>query len=562
MPNIPLTTDDTAKREQVRQEEIALALNKAAPGGTVWSRSTLAEVLPEPTPMTWSVIQELLSPRGGFGAMYRDVGLYPSPLLEDQGVYDLICGRTYCNLSREPLMYSNGLPLCHSFAALKAVPENALDPRAQFDLRAADWRLWAVLPVHLLRSLRASRQLGRAMATFAGDFQDRILPQFEQRFEQESKRELAGLSGHELLGCVDCRIKLTLHDYARHSLKATVFAASSISELERMLQQVVEPERAQNAVRELTMEASSEWQVNLASAFRELATGQLSKERFVARFGKRGWQEMELAQPRWCERPDELESLLAKQAQSDSELALDGSARGDKIVAELKLKSPAKHDKIEADLRKKVHAWRNLVALRESAKHHFMTGYSLIRECLLELDHRHRLEGGIFYLVREDLPRLVAGEDFSNLIVERQRRRALALSLYLPPVLFSDDLDAIGRRVETPSTGTLRGVPVSAGVAEETALVLQTPDCAVPKRPYILVCPATDPAWLPLFANARGLVMETGGILSHGAILAREFGLPAVTGLPGACQNFQTGQVLRVDGSSGTVVILPARQRW
>jgi pyruvate,water dikinase len=399
------------------------------------------------------------------------------------------------------------------------------------------------------------------MVTFARDFQDRTLPQFEQRFEQESKHKLAGLSGQELLGRLDCRIKLTLHDYARYSLKATVFAVSSVSEMERALQKAFGPERARNAVRELTTEASSEWQVNLASAFQELATGRMPKEEFVTRFGRRGWQEMELAQPRWCERPDELESLLAKQAQSDSELALDGSARGDKIVAELKLKSPAKHAKFETASRKKVHAWRNLVGLRETAKHHFMTGYSLIRECLLELDHRHRLEGGIFYLVREELPRLVAGEDFSNLVAERQRRRTLALSLELPPVLFSDDLDAIGRRVETPITGTLRGVAVSAGVAEETALVLQTPDCMVPKTPYILVCPATDPAWLPLFANARGLVMETGGILSHGAILAREFGLPAVAGLPGACQSIQTGQVLRVDGSSGTVVVVPVRQR-
>jgi phosphoenolpyruvate synthase/pyruvate phosphate dikinase len=75
-----------------------------------------------------------------------------------------------------------------------------------------------------------------------------------------------------------------------------------------------------------------------------------------------------------------------------------------------------------------------------------------------------------------------------------------------------------------------------------------------------IVCPATDPAWLPLFANARGLVMETGGVLSHGAILAREFGLPAVAGLPGACQTLQTGQFVRVDGSNGTVAILPKSQ--
>jgi pyruvate,water dikinase len=101
-------------------------------------------------------------------------------------------------------------------------------------------------------------------------------------------------------------------------------------------------------------------------------------------------------------------------------------------------------------------------------------------------------------------------------------------------------------------------VPLSAGVAEAPALVLQDPNSAViPSEPYILVCPSTDPAWVPLFVHARGLVMETGGILSHGAIVAREFGLPAVAGLPDVQRHLKTGQRLRVDGTLGTVIILP-----
>ena len=73
---------------------------------------------------------------------------------------------------------------------------------------------------------------------------------------------------------------------------------------------------------------------------------------------------------------------------------------------------------------------------------------------------------------------------------------------------------------------------------------------------YILVCPSTDPAWVPLFVNARGLVMESGGTLSHGAIVAREFGLPAVAGLPGIQPRLRTGQRVRVDGSRGTVTAI------
>jgi len=103
----------------------------------------------------------------------------------------------------------------------------------------------------------------------------------------------------------------------------------------------------------------------------------------------------------------------------------------------------------------------------------------------------------------------------------------------------------------------LEGVPLAAGVAEALALVLEHPDgAAIPSEPYILVCPSTDPAWVPLFVGAKGLVMETGGVLSHGAIVAREFGLPAVAGLAGVHKRLKTGQRLRVDGGGGTVTVL------
>ena len=158
-----------------------------------------------------------------------------------------------------------------------------------------------------------------------------------------------------------------------------------------------------------------------------------------------------------------------------------------------------------------------------------------------------------------ELPALAKGQNLTDRIAQRRRRRAITLSIDVPPVLFSDDLEAIGRPVIVPGTDTLQGVPLSAGVAEAPALVLREPDAAqMPAEPYILVCPSTDPAWVPLFIRASGLVMETGGVLSHGAIVAREFGLPAVAGIPNALRQIQSGQRLRVDGTTGTVVIQPS----
>ena len=213
---------------------------------------------------------------------------------------------------------------------------------------------------------------------------------------------------------------------------------------------------------------------------------------------------------------------------------------------------------VEAELR----SLQRLLALRETAKHHLLRGYALIRRALVELDRRYRLDGGIFLLLPEELPRLVSGDEKTRKELmatgdERKRRRGAALSLPVPQVLFSDDLEAIGREVQVASADQLQGVALSAGTAEATAWVLEHAEYAeLPKDPYILVCPSTDPAWLPLFVHARGLVMETGGVLSHGAIVARDFGLPAVAGIADVHRRLKTGQRLRIDGGSGRVEVL------
>jgi pyruvate,water dikinase len=226
--------------------------------------------------------------------------------------------------------------------------------------------------------------------------------------------------------------------------------------------------------------------------------------------------------------------------------------RWEKIGAEAKLNSM-----VVKWLTSHVERLHTYLGLRETAKHYLMIGYSLIRQTLVELDRRFKLQGGIFYLLPEELPRLIEGVNLQSTIDDRRKRRAIALSLEVPPVLFSDDLEAIGRPLPAPTGATqIQGVPLSAGVAEGIALVLTEPTAPPAEDGYILVCPSTDPAWVPLFVHAKGLVMESGGSLSHGAIVAREFGLPAVAGLPDIHRQLRTGQRLRVDGGRGTVAIL------
>jgi len=103
------------------------------------------------------------------------------------------------------------------------------------------------------------------------------------------------------------------------------------------------------------------------------------------------------------------------------------------------------------------------------------------------------------------------------------------------------------------TNGMLKGTPASAGLVTATARVILEPVGARLEPGEILVAPSTDPGWTPLLLTASGLVMEMGGPMSHGAVVAREYGIPAVVGVTGAIERITTGQQITVDGSQGTI---------
>jgi pyruvate,water dikinase len=160
----------------------------------------------------------------------------------------------------------------------------------------------------------------------------------------------------------------------------------------------------------------------------------------------------------------------------------------------------------------------------------------------------------IFLLTLPEARRAVAGENLHELVAERrqafERERARRR---IPRVLLSDGTDAEAALVTV--AGGLRGSPASPGVVTGVAHVITSPSGARLEPGEILVAPSTDPGWTPLFLTAGGLVMEMGGMMSHGAVVAREYGIPAVVGVPGATDAITTGQRVTVDGSAGSVTI-------
>ena len=174
----PITTASAAEREQVRRDEIAQLREFAHPGGTVWSRYNLIEVLPEPTPMTWSIVQKLLSGGGGSGMMYRDLGFAPDPALESITVYDLIGGRPYCNLSREPHLQARKPIFAYPIDQYRQNPHLALDPKPDTSRMLGGFWRWLRLPRIYWNLIRSATKIQSQSKSFADLFRKNTIPAF------------------------------------------------------------------------------------------------------------------------------------------------------------------------------------------------------------------------------------------------------------------------------------------------------------------------------------------------------------------------------------------------
>ena len=291
---------------------------------------------------------------------------------------------------------------------------------------------------------------------------------------------------------------------------------------------------------------------------------------FLARYGHRGVAEIDLGLPRWSEDPTHILGALANYLHvNDPSLAPPvqfqlGAQEAERMLAELVRRARSK-----GWLRSRlVHFFlsrtRELVGLREMPKFIIVLLMARMRELWWpvgkELAQAGRLEsaGDVFFLSLPEVHAALAGEDMQRTVREHCTAYDFELRRrHLPRVLLSDGTEpgAVAADAAGSSQGVLRGTPASPGTVTARARVVLDPTGAHLAPGDILVAPSTDPGWTPLFLTAGGLVMEMGGAISHGAVVAREYGIPAVVGVAGATERITTGSRITVDGAAGTITI-------
>ncbi|MEU8843974.1 rifamycin-inactivating phosphotransferase [Streptomyces roseus] len=296
-------------------------------------------------------------------------------------------------------------------------------------------------------------------------------------------------------------------------------------------------------------------------------------EAYLDRYGMRCVGEIDITRPRWRERPGTLVPVIL-----DNVRNFEPGAAGRRFEQGLE-KARAKEREVLSGLRAlsdgerkaeetkaMIDRVRTFIGYREYPKYGIISRYFVYKRALLEEAERLVRAGvipereDVFYLTFREFHDVVRANRLDDRqLVQRRKEAFRSYHALTPPRVLTSDGEALTgayRRDDVPA-GALVGVPVSAGTSEGRARVILDMADADLEEGDILVTPFTDPSWSPLFVAIAGLVTEVGGLMTHGAVIAREYGLPAVVGVEQATRLIRDGQRIRVHGTDGYVEILP-----
>ncbi|WP_329461509.1 rifamycin-inactivating phosphotransferase [Streptomyces sp. NBC_01431] len=295
-------------------------------------------------------------------------------------------------------------------------------------------------------------------------------------------------------------------------------------------------------------------------------------EAYLDRYGMRCVGEIDITRPRWRERPTTLLPVILDNVRNFEPGAAERRFEQGRLKARKKeqdvlsrLRALPDGERKADETKRMIDQVRAFAGYREYPKYGIVSRYFVYKQALLE--EAERLvkadvlpeKEDIFYLTFQELHDTVRSNQVDGGLIQQRKEAFRSHRTLTPPRVLTSDGEALTgayRRDDVPA-GALVGLPVSAGTIEGRARVILDMADADLEAGDILVTPFTDPSWSPLFVAIAGLVTEVGGLMTHGAVIAREYGLPAVVGVEQATRLIRNGQRIRVHGTDGYVEILP-----
>ncbi|QNK89897.1 phosphoenolpyruvate synthase [Sporosarcina sp. resist] len=302
--------------------------------------------------------------------------------------------------------------------------------------------------------------------------------------------------------------------------------------------------------------------------------GQESQDAIIAYLNKYGMRcagEIDMTKTRWSEKPTTLVPMILsniKELEPNSgkrkfEQGRQAALKKEQELVDRLMQLPDGKRKAE-ETKRVISLIRNFIGYREYPKYGMISRYFVYKQALLKEAEQlvqanviHKKED-IYYLTFEELREVVRTKKLDFEIISKRKNDYKFYGKLTPPRVLTSDGEIIAgkyKRENLPAEAIV-GLPVSSGVIEGRARVILNMEETVLKEGDILVTSFTDPGWTPLFVSIKGLVTEVGGLMTHGAVIAREYGLPAVVGVENATKLIKDGQRIRVNGTEGYIEIL------
>ncbi|ABR47717.1 pyruvate phosphate dikinase, PEP/pyruvate-binding [Alkaliphilus metalliredigens QYMF] len=300
---------------------------------------------------------------------------------------------------------------------------------------------------------------------------------------------------------------------------------------------------------------------------------EVSKEvqAYLQKYGMRCPGEIDITKPRWSEKPTALIPMILsniKSAELNSstvkfeEGRLEAKEKERVLLSRLEQLPGGKRKAKKA--KKMISVLRNVIGFREYPKYSFIKRFQIYKNALIKEADVLVKKGiilnkeDIYYLSFEELRKVVQTNSLDYSIIRKRKEDYEVYEKLTPPRVMTSDGEVISGAYNNGNMpqGALAGVAVSSGVIEGRAKVVLKLENANIEEGDILVTVFTDPSWTPLFVSVKGLVTEVGGLMTHGAVITREYGIPGVVGVENATKLIKDGQRIRINGTEGYVELL------
>ncbi|EJQ52997.1 phosphoenolpyruvate synthase [Bacillus wiedmannii] len=292
---------------------------------------------------------------------------------------------------------------------------------------------------------------------------------------------------------------------------------------------------------------------------------------FLNKYGMRCSGEIDITKTRWSEKPTTIIPMIlnnirdfeAGASKRKFEKGLQEALNKEEELLERLQHLPDGTQKVE-ETKRMIRNIRNCIGYREYPKYGMINRYFIYKQALLKEAEQlvqsgviHEIDD-IYYLTFEELHEVVRTNKLDYELIHKQKNEYKLYEKLTPPRVMTSDGEIITGKYkrENLPVDAIVGLPVSSGVVEGRARIILNMEEANLEEGDILITAFTDPGWTPLFVSIKGLVTEVGGLMTHGAVIAREYGLPAVVGVENATKRIKDGQRIRVHGTEGYIEVL------